>query len=319
MKLKIIVSLLFAGMLLLAVGCGKKESQTDTFKIGLVMKAASNPFFARMEAGARQAADSLKIELLVSAITQETDINQQISMVENLMVQGVQVLLITPADSKSIINVLKHAQDAGIRVINVDNRIDAETARLAGLKIDGYVGVDNEAGGKMAGDYLVQLMGGKGQAAMLEGIRGVDNAEARKRGFLKAIENSEIELVASQSANWAQDQGLDVFANMLQANPAIKGLFCANDMMALGAIQAIEQVGKTGQIFVTSYDNLNAAQESMLQGKLHATIEQHPEKMGYEGVVLACDLLHGKTIPAEKLIKLDLVTKEVLAGESKEN
>ncbi len=312
MNLKIIIIMILTGMLLLTVGCGKKEQQTEIYKIGLVMKAASNPFFARMEEGARLAADSLKVELLVGAITQETDINQQISIVENMIVQGVQVLLITPADSKSIINVLKSAQDAGIRIINVDNRIDAETARLAGLKIDCYVGVDNEVGGKMAGDYLVQLMGGRGKAAMLEGIRGVDNAEARKRGFLKAMENSEIELVASQSANWAQDQGLDVFTNMLQANPEIKGLFCANDMMALGAIQAIEQAGKAGQIFVTSYDNLKAAQQSILQGKLQATIEQHPEKMGYEGVVLAWELLNGKTIPEEKLIKLDLVTKENL-------
>lgn len=315
MQLKIIVIMFLAGMLLLTAGCGKKEAQTETYKIGLVMKAASNPFFARMEEGARLAADSLKIELLVGAITQETDINQQISIVENMIVQGVQVLLITPADSKSIINVLKSAQDVGIRIINVDNRIDAETARLAGLKIECYVGVDNVVGGKMAGDYLVQLMGGRGKVAMLEGIRGVDNAEARKRGFLKAIENSEIELVASQSANWAQDQGLDVFTNMLQANPEIKGLFCANDMMALGAIQAIEQAGKAGQIFVTSYDNLKAAQESILQGKLQATIEQHPEKMGYEGVVLAWDLLNGKTIPEEKLIKLDLVTKDHLLNQ----
>lgn len=312
MKLKIIVIMLLAGMLLLTISCGKKGQQTEMYKIGLVMKAASNPFFARMEEGARLAADSLKIELLVGAITQETDINQQISIVENMIVQGVQVLLITPADSKSIINVLKSAQDADIRIINVDNRIDAETARLAGVKIDCYVGVNNEVGGKMAGDYLVQLMGGRGKAAMLEGIRGVDNAEARKRGFLMAIENSEIELVASQSANWAQDQGLDVFTNMLQANPEIQGLFCANDMMALGAIQAIEQAGKAGKIFVTSYDNLKAAQESILQGRLQATIEQHPEKMGYEGVVLAWDLLNGKPIPEEKLIKLDLVTKEKL-------
>jgi ribose transport system substrate-binding protein len=315
MKLKIIIIMLLAGMLFLTAGCGKKELQTETYKIGLVMKAASNPFFARMEEGARLAADSLQIELLVGAITQETDINQQISIVENMIVQGIQVLLITPADSKSIINVLKSARDAGIRIINVDNRIDAETAQLAGLKIDCYVGVNNEVGGKMAGDYLVQLMGGRGKVAMLEGIRGVDNAEARKRGFLMAIENSEIELVASQSANWAQDQGLDVFTNMLQANPEIKGLFCANDMMALGAIQAIEQAGKTGQIFVTSYDNLKAAQESILQGKLQATIEQHPEKMGFEGVVLAWELLNGKTIPEEKLIQLDLVTKEQLLNQ----
>lgn len=309
-KVKSYVILLIILAIVFMLGCAKQAEDSGRFKIALVMKASSNPFFARMEAGARKAADSVKVELLVGSITKETDINQQISIVENMIVQGVKAILIAPADSKSIINVLKKAQEQGIRIINVDNRVDVETAKLAGLKIECYVGVDNEAGGRMAGEYLVKLMQNEGKAAMLEGIRGVDNAEARKRGFLKSLENTNIELVASQSANWAQDQGLDVFANMLQATPDIKGLFCANDMMALGAIQAIEQAGKTGQIYVTSYDNLKAAREAILQGKLHATIEQHPELMGYESVVLAYKLLSGYKIPGEQLIRLDLITKD---------
>jgi ribose transport system substrate-binding protein len=286
-------------------------------KIALVMKAKSNPFFARMEEGARRAADSLGIDLLVGTITQETDIDQQIAIVENLIVQGVKAILIAPADSKAIVNVLKKAQDDGILVINIDNRIDAATAEAISLQIDCFVGVDNEEGGRMAGAYLADLMGGEGKAALLEGIRGVDNAEARKRGFLKMIENTDIELVASQSANWAQDQGLDVFANILQGNPDISGLFCANDMMALGAIQAIEQAGKTGKIFVTSYDNLKAAQVAIAQGKLHGTIEQHPEKMGFEGVMIGAKLLAGERLPKEKMITLELITQENLTAVSK--
>ena len=302
--------LIAIAVLFLVSGCEKEATDISTFKIALVIKASSNPFFARMEEGARQAADSLNVDLLVGTITKETDISQQISIIENMIVQAVQAILIAPADSKAIVNVLKKAQDQGIQIINVDNRIDAETAKSAELNIACYVGVDNEEGGRMAGAYLVKLMGGSGKAAMLEGIRGVDNAEARKRGFIKSLDDTQVELVTSQSANWAQDQGLDVFANMLQANPQITGLFCANDMMALGAIQAIEQAGKTGRIFVTSYDNLKAAREAILLGKLHATIEQRPELMGFESVVIAQELLSGRQIPNERLISLDLITKD---------
>ncbi len=275
--------------------------------MALIMKTLSNPFFIKMEEGARKAADSLKVNLLVGTIPQEIDINHQIALVENMIVQGVQAILIAPVDSKAIVNVLVKAQEQGILIINLDNRIDAETAAASGLKITSYIGVDNEEGGRMSGGYLVQLMTGKGKAAMLEGIRGVDNAEARKRGFLKSLQGSSVQLVASQSANWAQDQGLDVFANMLQANPDINGLFCANDMMALGAIQAINQAGKTGKIFVTAYDNIEAAQVAMRQGALHATIDQHPEMMGYYGVVLAKEALSGN-ITREKLVPLELIT-----------
>ncbi|MCA9732283.1 MAG: substrate-binding domain-containing protein [Deferribacteres bacterium] len=313
MRLAKWTTVIFIPILVLAsFSCTKSDSTKYASKMALVMKASSNPFFARMEEGAKKAADSLNVELLVGTITRETDINQQVSLIENMIVQGVQAILIAPADSKAIVNVLKKAQDAGIRVVNIDNRIDSETAKAVGLTIDCFVGVDNQQGGKMAGDYLVGLMGGKGQAAMLEGIRGVDNAEARKNGFLQALEGTDVELVASQSANWAQDQGLDIFANMLQANPDITGLFCANDMMALGAIQAIEQAGKTGKIFVTSYDNLQAAQEAILQGRLNGTIEQHPERMGFQGVMVANELLQGREVKPEIMIALELITRETL-------
>jgi ribose transport system substrate-binding protein len=309
---QIIKLLLFAIILSIAFSCGSKSNSPQKLKVALIMKAASNPFFARMETGARQAADSLGINLMVGSTTRETDIEQQISIVENMIVQSVQAILIAPSDSKAIVNVLKKAQRQNIFIINIDNRIDAETARAAELDIECYIGVDNALGGQMAGEYLVGLLDGKGNVAMLEGIRGVDNAEARKSGFLKSIKNTEIKLVASQSANWAQDEGLDVFANMLQAFPNINGLFCANDMMALGAMQAIEQAGKTGQIFVASYDNLKAAQQAILANKLHGTIEQHPEIMGFEGIVAAHNLIEGKSIPQEKLVQLGLITKEAL-------
>ena len=99
---------------------------------------------------------------------------------------------------------------------------------------------------------------------MLEGIPGADNAEARKRGFLAAVaEAPGIEVVASQTGRWEMDRANEAFANVLTRRPDISGLFCANDMMALGAIRAIEAAGKTGKIVVTSYDNLEAARDEI--------------------------------------------------------
>ena len=294
----------------LVCSCSQKSSQNKP-AIAIIMKTLSNPFFIKMGDGAQRAADSLNVQLLVGTIPQEIDINHQISLVENMIVQGVKAILIAPVDSKAIVNVLVKAQQQGILIINLDNRIDAATAEASGLKITSYVGVDNEEGGRMSGSYLVQLLAGRGKVAMLEGIRGVDNAEARKRGFLKSLQGSEIQLVASQSANWAQDQGLDVFSNILQANPDINGLFCANDMMALGAIQAIRQAEKSNQIYVTAFDNIEPARVAIRDGMLHATIDQHPELMGYYGVVIAQEALAGK-VTKEKLVPLELISKENL-------
>ncbi|HPN35507.1 MAG TPA: substrate-binding domain-containing protein [bacterium] len=296
--------------------CSTKNQGTEKPTLALIMKTLSNPFFIKMGQGAQRAADSLSVPLLIGTVAQEIDINQQISLVEDMIVQGVKAILIAPVDSKAIVPVLVKAQAQGILIINLDNRIDADAAAASGLRIASYVGVDNEEGGRMSGAYLVQLLGGKGRVAMLEGIRGVDNAEARKRGFLKSLQGTGVELAASQSANWLQDQALDVFSNMLQANPDLDGLFCANDMMALGAIQALRQAGKSGQVRVTAFDNIEAARLALREGVLHATIDQHPELMGYYGVVIAREALAGR-VTREKLVPLELITRENLPEETK--
>ncbi len=312
--LKRAASLVIACSVFLA--CSSKKQADDQPAMALIMKTLSNPFFIKMGQGAQRAADSLAVPLLIGTVAQEIDINQQISLVEDMIVQGVKAILIAPVDSKAIVPVLVKAQAQGILIINLDNRIDADAAAASGLRITSYVGVDNEEGGRMSGAYLVQRLGGKGRVAMLEGIRGVDNAEARKRGFLKSLQGTGVELAASQSANWLQDQALDVFSNMLQANPDLDGLFCANDMMALGAIQALRQAGKSGQVRVTAFDNIEAAQLALREGVLHATIDQHPELMGYYGVLIAKEALSGR-VTREKLVPLELITRENLAEDTK--
>jgi len=282
--------------------------------VALVMKTLTNPFFITMREGALKAQKEVDVDLRILAPPQETDIERQVAMVEDLVTQKVDAILIAPAGSKEIVPALVKAKKAGILVVNVDNRVDPAAAKAAGLELDGYIGADNERGGEIAGEHLVRLLGGKGDVAMLEGIRGVDNAEARRRGFLKAISRAPgIRLVATKTANWSQDEALSVFTDMLQANPTIRGLFCANDMMALGAIAAIDQAGKTGKIYVVGYDNLADAQKAMLDGKLHGTVEQHADLMGYESVRYAAAILRGeKPKQKEVLVKLELITPETL-------
>ncbi|MBM3499845.1 MAG: sugar ABC transporter substrate-binding protein [Armatimonadetes bacterium] len=280
------------------------------YKVALIMKTMSNPFFQAMERGAKEEAGKLGLELSSQAAEKETDDEKQAGIVENAIAQKVDAIVIAPADSKTLIPALLKANAAGIPVINVDNRIDAQAAQEAGLKLVTFIGPDNAAGAEKAARHLFEAMGGTGKAAMLEGIRGVDNAENRKRGFERALADfSGIELADSQSASWELEQGDTVFTNMLTAHPDITGLFCANDMMALGAIRAIEAAGQPGKILVAGYDNLEAAQEKLKSGALLCTIEQHPDLMGAYGVRCAVALLEGQEIPREIAVPTDLVTK----------
>jgi ribose transport system substrate-binding protein len=283
------------------------------YKIALIMKTMSNPFFQTMEKGAKEEAAKLGIDLSSQAADKETDDEKQAGIVENAIAKKVGAIVIAPADSKTLIPALLKAAQAGIPVINVDNRIDPQAAADAGLKLVTFIGPDNAAGAEKAARHLLETMGGNGKVAMLEGIRGVDNAENRKQGFERALEDfAGVELAETQSAEWELEKGESVFSTMLTAHADITGLFCANDMMALGAIRAIEGAGKKGKILVAGYDNLAAAQEKLKSGELLCTIEQHPDLMGAYGVRCAVALLEGKEIPPEIAVPTDLVTKETL-------
>lgn len=287
----------------------KVAKAAKPFNVALVVKTRNNPFFSPMISGAEGEAKTLGTPMEVQAPAQETDKERQFAIVQDLTARKVDAILIAPADSKAIVPALKKAQDAGITVINLDNRVDAETARVAGLKLGGYVGADNEAGGKMAGEALSKALGGKGKVAVLEGIRGADNAEARKRGFTQGAQG--LEITASESAEWDTQKAYSKMQSILAANPDLKGVFCANDKMAVGAIKAIRESGKKGKVTVVGYDNIPDVQPYLQSGEMFATIDQNPDLMGKYGARMAAGVL-GKSVAqgGELLVPLELITKD---------
>lgn len=293
---------------------GRETPQDDsgTVRVALLMKARTNPFFDQMARGAEQAAAEQGAALSVMAIDRETDTAGQAAQVETAVARGAQVILIAPADSKAIIAPLLQAQARGVRIINLDNRIDPEAARRAGLNVATFIGPDNRSGARKSTEALIEAMGGAGEIAMLEGIRGVDNAEARKQGFLDAVEatDGKVRVVAMDSAEWATEPAQRKMEAILNAHPDLKGVFCANDMMALGAIQAIGSAGKTGQVLVSGYDNLEPARQAIAAGTLVATIDQHPALMGARGVEAAVALMAGEPVDSEIAVPTDLVTRQ---------
>jgi ribose transport system substrate-binding protein len=294
---------------LTAADLEKVTKASKPYHLALVVKTRNNPFFDPMIKAAEAQAKKLGVTLEVQAPPQESDKELQFSLVENLTAKGVDAILIAPADSKGIVPALKRAADKGILVVNLDNRVDRDAAAAAGLDLGGYVGADNEEGGRLAGQAMLGYLGGKGKVAILEGIRGADNAEARKRGFESAIAGS-LTVVAKDTAEWDTQKAYAKFQSMLAAHPDLQGLFCANDKMALGAMKAIEEAGRKGQIVVIGYDNIPEIKVYLETGEMKATIEQHPDLMGRYGVLMAVGALDG-TVPRgrEFLVPLEVITR----------
>jgi ribose transport system substrate-binding protein len=284
-------------------------------RVAFVLKTLNSPFFIEMRKGALEAAAKENIELVIQAAEREVDAEKQMQIVENLLQTGIKVLLITPSGSREIVAALVKANAAGIPIVVIDDRIDAEVAKAAGVRTASYVGSDNVEGGRVAGRALVEMSGGKANVALLEGIPGHETGDSRLRGFKEAIKDSPgIKVVSSQTANWERDQGFTVFQNMMEAHPEIDAVFACNDIMALGATEAIAAKGRTGRIRVIGFDAVDDARTAIEAGTMAASVAQLPAEMGRIAVESAARILKGQTIPAEQLVPIELIRR---AGSAK--
>jgi ribose transport system substrate-binding protein len=293
--------------------CNRGPTTTTSGRptVALVLKTLNHPFFVDMRRGAQEAADRLGVTLQVQAAEREIDVEKQMQIVENLIQTGIQALCITPSGSREIVSALVKAKDAKVPIVVVDTRVDAKAAGDAGVKTETFVGSDNYAGGKLAGEYLVKASGGKAHVAVLEGIPGHETGDSRLRGFRDAVKGSPgISIVASQPANWERDQGFNVFQNMLQAHPDIDSVFACSDLMALGAVEAIAAAGKTGSIRVIGFDALDDAKKAIAAGTMAASVAQFPSEMGRVAVESAVKVIRGETLPPDINVKLELVTRD---------
>jgi ribose transport system substrate-binding protein len=290
----------------------KPEEPQAPRKIALVMKTLTNPFFVEMERGARKAEKELGIELLVKTASQETSIEQQIQIVEDLIRMKMDAIVIAPGDSMRLVPVLKAAQDAGITIVNIDNRLDPDAIKKQGMSTVPFISVDNEKAAYESARYIAQLVKKPAQAAIIEGIRSADNARQRKAGAERAFEeNPLIRVVARDTANWKIDEGYELTRKIFKKHPDVELLFCANDMMALGALKYLQETGKNG-VKVAAYDALEEAREAIKVGRLAVTVDQQAAEQGYQGVMLAIRALRGDSLTEITLIDTRLVTAEGL-------
>ena len=276
--------------------------------VALVMKTLNNQFFIDMEAGARSVADSLGLELIVQAPEREIDVEKQMQIVENLLQRKIRVLALVPSGSKEIVPAVLKANAAQVPVITVDTRVDAATLKAANGNVATFIGSDNVDGGRIAGAFIAELLKGKGTVAVLEGIPGHETGDARLRGFRESMQaNSGLSIVASQTANWERDQAFNVMQNMLQAHADIGAVFACNDVMALGAVEAIAAAGRTASIRVVGFDAQDDARKAVTEQRMAGTIAQNPREMGRLAMLTAARLLKGEAVAAEQPVPIALI------------
>jgi ribose transport system substrate-binding protein len=307
------VALFAAG---LVASCGKSPEPAaggtraaTTPRIALVMKSLANEFFVTMADGAKahQAANAGAYTLVVNGIRNESDLAQQVALVEQMMAQGVDAIVIAPADSRALVPVLGKALRQKIVVVNIDNKLDEATLQQSGIDIP-FVGPDNRAGAQTVGASLAKHLRRDDKVGILEGIPTAFNAQQRRLGFEQAMLDAGIEVVAVQSANWEQDQANTIAAAMLREHPDLKAILASNDNMALGAAAAVRQADRAGQVQIVGFDNIAAVQQLLKDGRVLATADQHADQLAVFGIEYALRILRGDTKAEDIQTPVDLIT-----------
>ncbi|WP_243388139.1 ribose ABC transporter substrate-binding protein RbsB [Bacillus kexueae] len=305
-KLSIIASLFMA--ILLLVGCslenGADNKETDSsnddgeMKVGLSISTLNNPFFVTLKEGAEQAGEKEGVELIV--VDAQNDSAKQINDIEDLIQQNVDVILVNPTDSSAITAAIESANQANIPVITVDRSAE-------GGEVVSHIASDNVEGGKMAGEYLVELLPEGGNIVELEGIPGSSAARERGEGFHEVIDNVEnIEVVSKQAADFDRAKGLMVMENILQGQSDIKAVFAHNDEMALGALEALQAQGMN-DVIVIGFDATDDAVKAVEAKEMAATVAQKPALIGETAVMSALKLMNGETTEEFIPVELELV------------
>ncbi len=294
------------------------NSAAGSADYAIILKTLSNDFWAKMKTGIEKEAEKLGVKVDIFAAQNEEDTAGQLTILENCLAKSYKAIGVAPLSPTNLINGIVQANEKGIYVMNIDEKIDINSLRNAGGSVIAFATTDNEAVGEKGAKFIINKLGKSGgDVAIIEGKAGNASGESRKTGATKAFKEAEkIELVASQPADWDRQKALDTATGYIQMYPQLKAIYCCNDTMALGALQAVINAGKLGEIIVVGTDGSAEALESVKAGQLDATVAQDPAEIGAASLRKMVEAVKNKpkidpntapeTIPVDSYI----VTKE---------
>lgn len=282
---KKLLCLALAAVMLFSIGlaaCSQTGGgDSSGAEYAIILKNLSNDFWATMKKGIEEEAEKLGVKVDIYAASSEDDTEGQLKILENCLNKGYKAIGVAPLSPTSLINGIVEANNKGIYVMNIDEKVDMDTLKAAGGSVIAFATTDNVKVGEKGANYIIEQLADGGQVAIIEGKAGNASGEARKQGATAAFEsNSKFQLVDSQPADWDRQKALDKATSMIQMYPDLKAIYCCNDTMALGAVQAVKNEGKEGQIIVVGTDGAAEALESVKAGELSATVAQDSAEIG---------------------------------------
>ncbi len=271
-------------------------------KCTLILKDLTNPVWIAAGEGAKAAAAEFGMEIELAAPVESNNNDEQIALVQQVIAQKKDLLIMIPADSTGIVPAIEEINAAGIPVINLNTKINNESGTA---NSETFVVADNTICATLCAEKLVELAGEEGEVVILEGPSGgqvtIDLSSGAQAVFEKY---PNVKVVDIQDAKFDRSAGFTTTQNLLQAHPNLKIIFCCNDEMALGAVEALKEAGKLDSVYVGGIDGNQDALAAIKEGTMEVTVNKNFWLQAYTAVEAAARFLNGETLP--ELIPVDL-------------
>ena len=269
------------------------------FRMGVVLITLANPYWVSMKNGYENAAKEFGISIDIQAAPQENSTTAQLDILENMVVKKYDAIGVHTITAHNLIPGLVKAQQKGIITV-ASTRVDVKAAHEAGAYPIALSLVDYYAQGKAGAEYIAHELArtGGGKVAIIEGLPAAPQSKGRREGARAGFESEpSVKIVSEQPGNWDRNKAFQVTSSLLQAHPDLKGIMCANDVMALAALEAIDSAGKTGQVLVGGIDMIDQAREAISQGRLACSVAFSPYVIGEIVARTAIAASMGRKIP----------------------
>lgn len=292
--------------LLFTAGCSDSgdatsEGSSGNESVSVVLKTLSSPYWKYVEAGALAAGEELGIDVTVVGPSAESQVIEQVNMLEDQVSQSPGAIVVSPSQPDTVVPVLEQAAQTDLPVLLIDSDADFEGKTT-------FIGTENFTAGQEGGKLLASMLEKGDKVALIAGALGNPATDDRIKGAKEALEEAGMEVVAEQPGESDKTKAMSVMENILEKNGDVKGVFAANDDMALGVLRAVEAKGIDTKVIGT--DGTEEAVDSVLNGGLAGTIAQSPYNMGYQGVENALKVINGETIEDRIDSGIEIITEE---------
>lgn len=295
-----------AAAALLLTGCsGSAEGEAGSGgeRIALVMSHMTNSFTTTVADAAKAKGEELGYEVVV--FDSKQDASTQVGQIEQAVSQGFAGILVEPVSVDGVVPGLIAANDADVPIATIVQRASQQDLAAA------YIGGDEVRAGELQMTQALEAIGGEGEIALLYGPMGSDAQLARKEGYDKVLaENPDVSIAFEQSGNWVTAEALNLVENWLSTGTDLTAIVAQNDGMAVGAVQAIENAGKTGEIPVFGIDATEDGVAAIESGGLAGTVSQDTPGIGELGVETMADIIAGEEVPADVLTEAEWITAD---------